>query len=271
MIYMSLSLSGNWEMGYSENSYKKNEEPVFEAFEIENAVPGYWEDMTDKFIEAPFYQNLKVNPSFGRQKYPIAYVAPDMALPNYIGNFFYKRKFTLDDISEECVLHFGGVQNTVSVWVNSTFLGTHCGYSTPFDINVPCDVLTSGANNIVLSVSNFPLEGYGGNTVSGGQRQRLCIARAVLRKANPKDEAIVKKNEEKVDNFLRNRGMDINSANADELDDSHDRYGEHDMALRLLNDVVSRDEYEVGHTSPYIRYYSIHFMRKCQLVILPHV
>lgn len=167
MIYTSLSLGGSWEMGYSEDKYIKSREPVFEGFEIENAVPGYWEDMTDKFIMAPFYQNLKVNPSFGRQKYPIAHTAPDMALPNYMGNFFYKRSFVLDDISGDCVLHFGGIQNTVSVWVNSIFLGTHCGYSAPFDISVPQGVLTLGDNTIVLSVSNFQLEGYGGKAVSG--------------------------------------------------------------------------------------------------------
>ena len=167
MTYTSLSLAGNWEMGYSENKYVKIEEPVFEGFEIENAVPGYWEDMTDKFITAPFYQNLRVNPSFGRQKYPIAYTAPDMALPNYMGNFFYKRKFTLDNINEDCVIHFGGIQNTVSIWINGTYLGTHCGYSAPFDIKVPVEVLISGENTIVLSVSNCSLEGYAGNTVSG--------------------------------------------------------------------------------------------------------
>ena len=167
MAYTSFSLSGSWEMDYSENKYTKIEEPMFDGFEIENAVPGYWEDMTDKFIMAPFYQNLKVNPSFGRQKYPIAYTAPDMALPNYMGNFFYKRNFVLDDIKGDCVLHFGGVQNTVSVWINSSFLGTHCGYSAPFDIKLPHGVLSRGDNTIVLSVSNYALEGYNGNTVSG--------------------------------------------------------------------------------------------------------
>ena len=37
-------------MGYSEKLYDKKTPPVFDGIMIYGAVPGYWEDMLDKFV-----------------------------------------------------------------------------------------------------------------------------------------------------------------------------------------------------------------------------
>lgn len=154
-------------MGYSPDVYTGDGVPDFESTVIENAVPGYWEDMGDMFFAAPFYRELKVNPSFGNQKYPIASTAPDMALPNYMGNFYYKKTFEWN--AGECglSLFFGGVQNTVRVWINDFYIGCHKGYSTPFELSVPMGIVKTGANTVVLSVSNLPMAGAFGMMVTG--------------------------------------------------------------------------------------------------------
>ena len=183
MLYANVSLNGAWEMDYAQDAYLSHENPYkqLSANEdlagtepedmgrslIEAAVPGYWEDMTEAFAKTPFYHKLRINPEYGIQKYPIASTPPDMALPNICGNFFYRRKFLFEDISSPSVIHFEGVQNAVSVWLNDTYLGRHLGYSAPFDIDIPKDVLKKGENTIVLSVSNHRLNGYAGEPISG--------------------------------------------------------------------------------------------------------
>ncbi len=178
-MHETFSLNGTWEMAYSETVYSGEECPwkldpdtslariMKNAFLIRNAVPGYWEDMTDAFAYAPFFGSLKINPEFGQQRYPIAGVAPDMALPNIMGNFFYRRTFCCDGIDEPAAIHFEGVQNAVSVWLNDVYLGRHEGYSTPFDMDIPEGILHDGENTVVLSVSNIGLTGYDGEPVSG--------------------------------------------------------------------------------------------------------
>ena len=167
MSYVSFSLNGPWEMSYSETAYTGTENPWKEGFLIEKAVPGYWEDMTDAFAMAPFYCKLRVNPEFGTQRYPIAGTAPDMALPNYYGNFFYRRTFLWTECDYPVSIHFEGVQNTVSVWVNDQYIGHHEGFSAPFEMKIPEGLLQDGENTVVLSVSNFHLLGYEGEIYSG--------------------------------------------------------------------------------------------------------
>lgn len=167
MHYRSFSLNGTWEMAYEPVPYTDTKEPVFSGFAIENAVPGYWEDMADRFALAPFFCALKVNPEYGLQRYPIAGVAPDMALPNIMGNFFYRRSFLWELPTAPSAIHFTGVQNAASVWLNGTCLGRHEGYSTDFELPIPAQALTAGENTLVLSISNIGLTGFCGEEVSG--------------------------------------------------------------------------------------------------------
>ncbi|MBR4058947.1 MAG: beta galactosidase jelly roll domain-containing protein [Lachnospiraceae bacterium] len=196
MLYTPFLLNGAWEMYYQEEKYIGTKSPLSDGYEdsvadaagtepedrssnvIENAIPGYWEDMTEAFEEAPFFRELRINPEYGLQRYPMAGSPPDMALPNVVGNFFYRRRFVLSKEAEQdkenfggtadaVVLHFEGVQNAVSAWINDVYLGHHEGYSAPFDMKIPDGVLKDGENTIVLSVSNHRLEGYIGEPVSG--------------------------------------------------------------------------------------------------------
>ena len=182
-MYKSFSLNGAWEMHYQEERYTDKVNPFKgiyveedaagtepEAISIdiiENAVPAYWEDMTEAFRLTSFFGKLRINPEYGLQSYPIAGNAPDMALPNIMGTFFYRRSFEWVNVENDTVIHFDGVQNTAYVWINDIFLGCHEGYSTPFDIKIPKGTLKDGNNEIVISVSNHRLKGYMDEPVSG--------------------------------------------------------------------------------------------------------
>ncbi len=155
-------------MDYSPEKYLGEENPWTDKGNlVRNAIPGYWEDMTDVFACTDFYHKLRINPEYGIQQYPMTSMPPDMALPNVIGNFFYQRTFNCENITEPCALHFVGVQNAVSVWLNDVYLGRHEGYSAPFDFDIPMGLIRDGENSIVLSVSNHRLEGFNGQPVSG--------------------------------------------------------------------------------------------------------
>ena len=167
MNYTSFSLNGTWRMNYSTQKYTGEANPWEKGYLVENAVPGYWEDMTEKFMLTEFYRALRINPEYGIQQYPIAGTAPDMALPNVIGNFFYHRTFVCEEVTAPATIHFAGVQNAVSVWLNDTYLGRHEGYSAAFEFEIPENCIKDGENTIVLSVSNHRLEGFDGQPVVG--------------------------------------------------------------------------------------------------------
>lgn len=154
-------------MDYSPNVYRETQNPWKGGAVIPNAVPGYWEDMVDVFSTAPFYWHLEVNPSYGIQRYPITGICPGMALPNITGNFFYRRSFTWTACDAGVTLYFGGVQNAVSVWLNDTYLGRYEGYSAPIEMAIPQELLISGENTLVFSVSNIELTGYKDEMISG--------------------------------------------------------------------------------------------------------
>ena len=174
MIYTALSLNGAWKMGYQEKKYTSTKLPKFDGETIADAVPGYWEDMTEQFSKTKFYRTLRTNPAYGFFEYPITHYCPDMFLPNILGNFFYSRKFVCENIQNSAVLYFGGVQNSVSVWVNEKFIGKHEGYSTPFEISLPDGILKNGENTVCLSVSNHRLEGFDTNPVVGITSRANC-------------------------------------------------------------------------------------------------
>jgi len=174
----TLSLSGEWYIDYlSEAPYRGEDEPNFKMPEptCENGeyltpcrVPGYWEDMLDEFRKTPLHTKLAWNPLYTLQRYPQAGYCPDMALPNPVGCFVYRRELEIDEIPEgRQELYFGGVQNTASAWINGVFLGRHEGYSSSFSFPIPEGALKLGNNKLTLTVSNNRLEGYMGRPVSG--------------------------------------------------------------------------------------------------------
>ena len=174
MIYTAFSLNGTWKMGYQEKKYTSTKLPKFNGETIADAVPGYWEDMTKQFSKTQFYRSLRVNPSYGFFEYPITHYCPDTFLPNILGNFFYSRTFFCENIQKPAALYFGGVQNTVSAWINGIFLGVHEGYSTSFEIAIPDGVLKIGENTVCLSVSNHRLKGFEDQPVVGITSRANC-------------------------------------------------------------------------------------------------
>ena len=174
MLYSALSLNGAWRMDYSEERYLSESVPLFKGSLVENAVPAYWEDMTESFQKTVFFRNLRINPEYGIQRYPIADTCPDMALPNIMGNFFYHRTCLCEGVEKNATLYFGGVMNAASIWLNGRFLGRHEGYSAPFEVDVPDGLIVDGENTVVLSVSNHRLEGFDGQMVSGITSRAAC-------------------------------------------------------------------------------------------------
>ena len=168
----TINLNGIWETDWlSDQPYKEVQEPMIkpDAFSaVPCPVPAYWEDLTDLFRTTALHTKLKWNPLYTLQRYPQAGYVPDMALPNPVGCFVYQKTVMLDEIPfGEAELHIGGAQNTVSAWINGSYLGRHEGYSAPFGFPIPDGTLTAGENRITLAVSNHRLSGYMGRPVSG--------------------------------------------------------------------------------------------------------
>lgn len=162
-----ISLNGSWEMDYRKTLYQERTVPEFDGILVADAVPGYWEDMEKVFEKAPFASELVINPEYQVLRYPTSTMPWDTKLPNYLGNFFYRKRFQADRNDCLAALTFGGAQNRVSAWINGVYIGEHQGFSTSFELMIPEGVLKIGENTVVLSVSNFELAGYGEEPVIG--------------------------------------------------------------------------------------------------------
>ncbi len=166
-----VNLNGDWYMQYlGKEPYESDSIPEKkDEYLIESAIPAYWEDMMDKFRDCPMHTELYYNPSYTLQRYPQTGYVPDMVLPNVLGSFMYRKSFnlSLSDLVGEIVLYVGGVQNTLSVWINGKYAGRHEGFSSDFYIALDKAILQDGDNEIVLVVSNKYQKGYKGRPVSG--------------------------------------------------------------------------------------------------------
>ena len=165
-VYDAVPLDGAWEMAYRPYEWDSPNFPDFKGVRVENAVPGYWEDMTAAFRAAGMKCEFRINPQYAPQSLPISGQAGDIQLPNIYGCFFYRRTVSLRE-ARPAVLAFEGVRNQVHVWINGSFAGFRAGFSTPFEIEIPGDLLRGGENEIVLAVSNNPNLGYCGAYVCG--------------------------------------------------------------------------------------------------------
>ena len=121
-FYDAMALDGAWEIAYQPYEWDSPVPPVFSGVRVENAVPGYWEDMIDAFRAAGMTCGFRVNPHFEPQTMPITGSARDMRLPNVYGCFFYRRTMDLAETGP-AVLAFEGVRNQVHVWINGSFAG----------------------------------------------------------------------------------------------------------------------------------------------------
>ena len=158
-LYDAVTLDGAWEMAYQPYAWETVDYPSFKGVRIEDSVPGYWEDMVPSFRAAGMKDEFRINPLYGKQKFPITQWADDTTLPNIYGCFLYRRTVELDRTGP-AVLAFEGVRNQVHVWINGRFVAFRAGFSTPFELEIPDGVLKKGVNEIVLAVSNNPNLGY---------------------------------------------------------------------------------------------------------------
>ncbi len=174
-----INLCGKWEMLYSkEEPSKEMTLPEFNlGFAPENAVPGYFEDMLDVFKNAPFFDELIYNPEFEEVVFPVTGTVPDMTLKTIVGTFFYKKEIDIDlglkgkKFLFSCV----GVQNRALLFVNGAFAGEHCGYCTPFSIDISDFIKAGEKNTLIFVVSNHQAYNEKGEIISG------CTSRAANR------------------------------------------------------------------------------------------
>lgn len=171
MINHVLRLNGDWLADYlSDTPYIETAEPAIcpESHSLTIIpVPGYWEDMGVLFETTGLHKKLKTNPLYTDQSYPQTGYCADLFLPNPVGCLVYRKSFALSEIPSKAELYIGGAQNTVSAWINGSYIGCHKGYSTPFSFPIPDDILALGENRVTLAVSNNRLQGYMGRPVSG--------------------------------------------------------------------------------------------------------
>jgi len=177
-IYDAVPLEGAWEMFYRSNAWDSVECPLFKGVTVAKAVPGFWENMVPALRAAGMKDAFRINPAYERQTIPMTQWAKCTTLPNIYGCFLYRRTFTLDAKSfrfggrgapalPAAYLAFDCVRNQVHAWVNRKFVAFRQGFSTPFELPIPKDILREGENEIILAVSNNPNKGYNGSDVSG--------------------------------------------------------------------------------------------------------
>jgi len=75
-------------------------------------------------------------------------------LAAYDGWGWFFRTFTLERIGEPLSVHFAGVDDDATVWVNNAEVGSHTGYSDPFALEISAAV-RPGVNSIAVLVKDY--------------------------------------------------------------------------------------------------------------------
>ncbi|PKD17694.1 beta-glucuronidase [Salegentibacter salinarum] len=147
----SKSLNGSWnyiidpyETGFYDYRYKERNENDGEA---------YWsrpqeekkEDRIEHGYEEPY--TLQVPGDWNSQADVFKY---------YEGTVWYQRSFDLDDLdkNERYFLYFGAVNYEAHVYLNEKKIGSHKGGFTPFNFEVPKELLQKEDNFLVVKVDN---------------------------------------------------------------------------------------------------------------------
>lgn len=147
----SKSLNGSWnyiidpyETGFYDYRYKERNENDGEA---------YWsrpqeekkEDRIEHGYEEPY--TLQVPGDWNSQADVFKY---------YEGTVWYQRSFDLDDLdkNERYFLYFGAVNYEAHVYLNEKKIGSHKGGFTPFNFEVPKELLLKEDNFLVVKVDN---------------------------------------------------------------------------------------------------------------------
>lgn len=147
----TLTLNGTWhyiidpyETGFYNYRSKERNENDKEAYwskpNEENKI-----DRVEHGYAAPY--EIKVPGDWNSQKEVFSF---------YEGTVWYQREFDVPQIetNERVFIHFGAVNYEAHVYLNEKKLGTHKGGFTPFNFEIPKDLLKKQGNFLVVKVDN---------------------------------------------------------------------------------------------------------------------
>lgn len=147
----SLSLNGKWhylvdpyENGFYNYRWKERDENDREAYWNEPVITDKSQRLEHSFTEAP---TLNVPGDWNSQ---------DDIFKYYEGTVWYQRSFDLQEISPEkhYFLYFGAANYEAHVYLNGKKLGSHKGGFTPFNFEIPKEILKKQGNYLVVKVDN---------------------------------------------------------------------------------------------------------------------
>ncbi|AVR45988.1 beta-glucuronidase [Christiangramia fulva] len=132
----------------------------------ENGFYDYrWQERNENDPEAYWNKPVITDPSQRREhqyknaptlKVPGDWNSQDSIFTYYEGTVWYQRNFDLPEISEDkhYYLYFGAVNYEAHVYLNGKKLGSHKGGFTPFDFEIPKEILKKNDNFLVVKVDN---------------------------------------------------------------------------------------------------------------------
>lgn len=147
----SVSLNGTWhyivdpyENGFFNYRYQERNEDDREAY-WNRPILNDKSDRIEHAYEGPY--TLQVPGDWNAQEEKFLY---------YEGTVWYQRNFDLEDINkdERVFLYFGAVNYEAHVYLNGKKLGSHKGGFTPFNFEIPADLLQEQDNFLVVKVDN---------------------------------------------------------------------------------------------------------------------
>jgi beta-glucuronidase len=147
----TLTLNGTWH--YIIDPYETGFYNYRSKERNENDKEAYWskpneENKIDRVEHgyAPPYE-IKVPGDWNSQKEVFSF---------YEGTVWYQREFDVPQIetNERVFIHFGAVNYEAHVYLNEKKLGTHKGGFTPFNFEIPKDLLKKQGNFLVVKVDN---------------------------------------------------------------------------------------------------------------------
>ncbi len=140
-------------------AYRKDDD--LDGFE----APGYPDDDWDELSIPSMWQYART-PShpdgYGKPRYPnvrycFPFDPPYIRRENPVG--YYRRRFTLDRVTDHTILYFGGVDNAYYVWLNGEFVGFSKGSRNAAEFDVS-DKVREGENLLAVKVFTFSDASY---------------------------------------------------------------------------------------------------------------
>lgn len=147
----TVSLNGTWhyivdpyETGFYDYRYKERNENDAEAYWRRPVV----EKPTDR-VEHGYAEPYTI-------QVPGDWNSQDDIFKYYEGTVWYQRNFDLEEVeaNQRVILYFGAVNYEAHVYLNEKKLGSHKGGFTPFNFEIPKELLQEKDNFLVVKVDN---------------------------------------------------------------------------------------------------------------------